>query len=468
MKHNLTLCTLAAMAVLMLTCNCQTKTRLDKVPEPAWYDYENYFIEKNGIFSGLPIYPDDIVMLGDEIIDFGEWPDFFNDTCFVNRGIMFEGSPHTLYRVDGVAKATPSKIFVSTGLQDIKRASDADANLVADTVIANVKEIFRRAHAISPATELYYISILADRQVSDAGVTAIAKANKHIKDAAEKDKVFTFVDISNMADASGKMDEAYTYDGRSLNGLGYEKLVEKVLNNLPTSFRQYNKSDDHSYPEISPAHHNRVSQFNSLPKNTHSVMFLGNSITRRGPWEELLPFLRTTNRGVGGDVLRGMYNRMDDIVEDNPTAIFLMGGINDITNPNKSVDVIWKDYERLLAKIRKDLPTTALFVQSTLPVTAEHDRDNATNPKVAELNKYLAAASEKYSYTFVDLTQAMCDENGYLKSDYSIDGLHLSADGYFVWSTVLLEKCGLLVLAENQRIIENKTIADPRSVINKE
>ena len=461
MKHTLTFCTLATLAVMMMTCSCQTKTKLDKVPEPAWYDYEDYFTEKTGLFSYLPIYPDDIVMLGDEIIDFGEWADFFQDTSLINRGIMYEGSPHTLYRVDDIAKATPRKIFVSTGLQDIKRASDADARVVADTVIANVKEIFRRAHAISPETDLYFIGILADRQVSDEGVVAVAKANKHIREAAESEGIFKFIDISNMADASGRMAEAFTYDGRSLNGFGYEKLAEKVVFYLHSSFQQHNRAADHSYPEISPAHHNRVSLFNSLPKNTHSVMFLGNSITRRGPWEELFPFMRTTNRGVGGDVLRGMYNRVDDVVEDNPTAIFLMGGINDITNPSKSVDVIWKDYERLIEKLRKELPTTVLYVQSTLPVTAERDRDNNINPKVAELNKYLAAATEKYDYKFLDLTPYMCDENGYLKSDYSIDGLHLSADGYFTWSTALLEKCGLLVFAENQRIIENNTFADP-------
>ena len=455
MRNKLTLCTLAVAAVLMMACSCQTRTRLDKVPEPAWYDYENYFIEKNTFFSLLPIDHGDIVMLGDEIIDFGEWSDFFQDTSFINRGIMFEGSPHTLYRVDGIAKAAPSKIFVSTGLQDIKRAAQGSANLAADTVIANVKEIFRRAHAISPETELYYISILADRQVSDEGAVAAARANKYIKEAAEKDNVFKFVDITNMADGSGKMDEQYTFDGRSLNGLGYEKVVEKILANLPTSFSQYNKANDHSYPEISPAHHNRVSEFNSLPEKTHSVIFLGNSITRRGPWQELFPFLRISNRGVGGDVLKGMYNRLDDITANEPVAIYLMGGINDITNPSKTVDEIWKDYEKLIDKITKDIPDAFLFVQSTLPVSAERDKDNLINPKVVELNKYLKAAAEKYKYRYIDVASALSDDNGFLKPDYTLDGLHLAADGYFVWSTVLMEKSYMTILANRQRTIQD-------------
>ena len=462
MKLNLTLCTLATVAAVMMTCSCRdTKTRLDKVAEPTWYDYEDYFMEKTGLFSYLPIDSEDIVMLGDEIIDFGEWADFFQDTCILNRGIMFEGSPHTLYRIDEIASATPQKIFVSTGLQDIKRASDDQAKVVADTVIANVKEIFRRAHALSPETELYYIGILADRQVSDAGTVAVAKANKHIKEEAEISGIFKFIDISNMEDGSGRMDEEYTFDGRSLNGLGYQRLCEKVILYLPTNRKQYNKANDHQYSEISPAHHDRVSIFNSLPEDQYRVMFLGNSITRRGPWQELLPLVRTTNRGVGGDVLKGMYNRLDDVVAANPAAIYLMGGINDITNPAKSVDEIWKDYDKLLAAIHERLPETVLYVQSTLPVTAERDRDNTINPKVAELNKYLAAAEQKYNYMYLDVASALSDGNGFLKPEYSLDGLHLSAEGYFVWSAYILNKSHVLALAEKQRIHEDALLSDP-------
>ena len=455
MKLNLTICTLAAAAVLLMAGSCQTKTRLDKVPEPAWYDYEDYFTEKTQIFSYLPIYPQNIVMVGDEIIDFGEWTDFFQDTSIVNRGIMYEGTPHTLYRIDEIAQAAPKKIFVSTGLQDIKRAKEGTANATADTVIANVKEIFRRAHAISPATELYYISILPDRQVSDEGVVAMAKANKHIKDAAEASKVFTFIDITNMEDGSGRMAEEYTYDGRSLNGLGYERVAEKVLSWLSGYTKKHIAADDHQYKEISPAHHNRVSLFNALHTKPYSVMFLGNSITRRGPWEELFPFVRTTNRGIGGDVVKGIYNRLDDVIEANPAAIFLMAGINDLTNPASDVDQVWKDYEKIIQKITKELPSTTLFVQSTLPVTAERDRDNLINPKVVALNKYLEAAAARYGYKYLDIASVLSDENGFLKADYSIDGLHLNADAYFAWSSVLLEKGSLVVMAQKQRAAEN-------------
>lgn len=458
MKLNLTLCTLAAAAVLMMAGSCQTKTRLEPVPEPTWFDYEDYYIEKSDLFAQLPIYPENIVMLGDEIIDFGEWTDFFQDTSFVNRGIMFEGSPHTLYRVDGIAQAKPKKIFVSTGLQDIKRAKDEDASAAADEVIANVKEIFRRAHALSPETRLFFLSIVADRQVSDAGVAAIEKANKAISEDAAKSKYYEIIDISGLADESGRMAEQYTYDGRSLNGAGYEIVTDQLLHKGFSSFKEkYNKAADREYKEISPAHHNRVSLFNSLPENTHSVIFLGNSITRRGPWEELLPIVRTSNRGVGGDTVKGIYNRLDDVAAAAPAAIFLMAGINDLTNPACDVDQLWKEYSKLIEAIKKEIPNTPFYVQSTLPVTAERDSDNTINPKVHELNKYLQAAEKKFSYIYLDVAKALSDENGCLKAEYSIDGLHLNADAYFVWSTVLINEGSLVMLARHQRTMDEES-----------
>lgn len=449
MKRSITLFTLAAFAAVLLTGSCQNK-RLDKVAEPTWTDYKDYYIEKTGVFADLPIYPDNIVMLGDEIIDFGEWTDFFQDTTFVNRGIMYSGTPHALCLIDDIAKATPRKIFVSAGLQDIKRAPDGQAAAAADTVIANVKEIFRRAHLISPATELYYLGILADLQVKDEGVKAIGKANKGIKDAAEADGVFTFLDLSNMTDATGRIAEEYTYDGRSLNGLGYEMVANKVYSRLSEDAVKAIKANDHEYPEISPAHHNRVSIFNALPGNTHSVMFLGNSITRRGPWEELFPIVHTTNRGVGGDVVKGIYNRLDDVIADQPVAIYLMAGINDLTNPNRSADQVWKEYDQLIAKIKKELPSTYLYVQSTLPMAAKNARSGEVNPKVYELNKYLQAAAEKYKYYYVDIAAVLSDEDGYLKDEYSIDGLHLNADAYFMWAAEIIDRTHLVYMSGRQ------------------
>ena len=71
----------AVTIALAAVSSCQNKsTELNPVAEPSWYNYETYFKEKTTIFADLPIYNNDIVMLGDEIIDFGEWEAFFNDT----------------------------------------------------------------------------------------------------------------------------------------------------------------------------------------------------------------------------------------------------------------------------------------------------------------------------------------------------------------------------------------------------
>src|SRR5690349_13279539 len=75
----------------------------------------------------------------------------------------------------------------------------------------------------------------------------------------------------------------------------------------------------------------RVEYFNKMPHVKNEIVFLGNSITERGEWQEILSGYRCpiVNRGVGGDNSFGILARMDEILAAKPKAIFLMDGIND-------------------------------------------------------------------------------------------------------------------------------------------
>ena len=61
-----------------------------------------------------------------------------------------------------------------------------------------------------------------------------------------------------------------------------------------------------------------------------AIVFLGNSITEQGWWRLLLKRGDVENRGIGGDCISGMINRVQPIVDGRPKAIFIMGGANDL------------------------------------------------------------------------------------------------------------------------------------------
>ena len=63
------------------------------------------------------------------------------------------------------------------------------------------------------------------------------------------------------------------------------------------------------------------------PKDIRIVM-LGDSITDKVDWNELLSRTDVVNRGIGSDITEGFINRLSDIYVLNPETCFIMGGIN--------------------------------------------------------------------------------------------------------------------------------------------
>ncbi len=114
-----------------------------------------------------------------------------------------------------------------------------------------------------------------------------------------------------------------------------------------------------------------------------------------------------------------------------PGKVIVTLGINAIYNYNH--DSFYSQYEELINKIKAATPDSKIIIQSIFPV-AEYWANNMGKP---DYNKYIAYANQKlydlaskndcyFLYTYETLT----DDNGYLLTEYSGDGIHLSRDGY--------------------------------------
>ncbi len=56
----------------------------------------------------------------------------------------------------------------------------------------------------------------------------------------------------------------------------------------------------------------RAAQFAELPPSPGRVVFLGDSITQQGVWDEWFPELRCLRRGIGGDSVGGVQRRLSE------------------------------------------------------------------------------------------------------------------------------------------------------------
>src|SRR5512139_2187826 len=74
----------------------------------------------------------------------------------------------------------------------------------------------------------------------------------------------------------------------------------------------------------------RADLFARLEPERGGIVLLGDSLTERGEWRELLERNDVYNRGISGDTASGVLGRLDAVVRARPRAVAIMIGINDL------------------------------------------------------------------------------------------------------------------------------------------
>lgn len=180
----------------------------------------------------------------------------------------------------------------------------------------------------------------------------------------------------------------------------------------------------------------RVSLFDHLPITENDIVFLGNSITDGGNFEELFKREDVKNRGIRSDAIPGVMKRLDQVVKGHPKKIFLLIGINDVSH-GLSVDKLAERYANLVEEIRKRSPETQLYLQSLMPINNDFGIYKGLKGKektVVEFNKRIKEIAEKNGLEYIDLWPFLSDAKGKLNRKYTNDGLHLTGPGYKAWT----------------------------------
>jgi lysophospholipase L1-like esterase len=175
--------------------------------------------------------------------------------------------------------------------------------------------------------------------------------------------------------------------------------------------------------------------YDHLPDIKNEIVFLGNSITDGAEWFELLGNKKCLNRGISADITEGILLRLDAITKLQPAKLFIMIGVNDLSR-NMTPDQVADNYRKILERVKNESPRTKVYVESVLPVNpATGMALNHTNktPQIMELNGKLKEMAAGFGYTYIDLFSVLADENNHLPRKCSIDGLHLTYEGYRLW-----------------------------------
>lgn len=187
-------------------------------------------------------------------------------------------------------------------------------------------------------------------------------------------------------------------------------------------------------------YYQRATLFEQLPITSTDIVFLGNSLTDGCEWAELFGNPHIKNRGISGDEVMGIYDRIDPILKGKPAKIFLLTGVNDVSH-DLTADSILVMYRKLVNKIKSDSPKTKLYIQSILPVNDEFTRFPKVHNKtqvILDINKGLKQLAKQNGYIYIDLyTHFIAPGTQSFDKKYTNDGLHLLGPGYLVWKEVL-------------------------------
>ena len=190
-----------------------------------------YYDQKLSMFEMMPDQDKEVVWMGDSITDGAEWSELFPGLRTLNRGISSDNTFGMLYRIGEVAKRKPVKLFLLIGINDIAR------NIPNEVILRNYVKLIDSIQIQSPNTKILIQTILPTNNVftqfknHQNKTEQIAEVNSSLKIICQQ-RVLQLVDLfTAMSDADGKLDKRYTNDGLHLNGAGYQRWKQFLLEN---------------------------------------------------------------------------------------------------------------------------------------------------------------------------------------------------------------------------------------------
>ncbi|EPL2134163.1 TPA: hypothetical protein MI728_004123 [Klebsiella aerogenes] len=190
-----------------------------------------------------------------------------------------------------------------------------------------------------------------------------------------------------------------------------------------------NHSNADTSVKNSAAYLNVKKTYSQHPGKYDYIMF-GDSITKNGKWNNLIPGYLIGNRGISGDDTSGMLDRINDIERTGAKTVFIMAGTNDVTRKVPPEEIA---KNIILMTNHMKQKNINVVIQSTI---LSGDKRKRKNTSINKINDLLKAFSGKSGTPFLDLNSIL-SPNGVLKMEYTSDGTHLNTSGYEVWSKIL-------------------------------
>lgn len=130
---------------------------------------------------------------------------------------------------------------------------------------------------------------------------------------------------------------------------------------------------------------------------------------------------------------RGKMPLLDALAETECGKIYVMLGVNELGW--NGTDTFRTQCGKMIDRIREDHPEAEVVLQSIIPVSAKQEAKGSyvNNTRIAAYNEVLQEIAEEKDCPYVNVAEAVVDEDGFLRADWTFDGVHLNVAGCKAW-----------------------------------
>jgi len=203
-------------------------------------------------------------------------------------------------------------------------------------------------------------------------------------------------------------------------------------------------------------YHQANQQLKKQPVPAGRIVFMGDSITDFWKLEESFPGKPYVNRGISGQTTPQMLVRIyPDVIDLKPAAMVLLAGINDVSrNTGPATAEMIQQNIMAMTELAQHHGIKVILCSVTPVSDYPYQRSQGAaatanaGPRIKmteghppadilKLNAWMKDYAAKVNATYADYFTAFVDGRGWLKDEYSADGLHPNAEGYKVMTNVL-------------------------------
>lgn len=166
-----------------------------------------------------------------------------------------------------------------------------------------------------------------------------------------------------------------------------------------------------------------------------SALFIGDSITAAFDVKSFFNEYNFVNKAVSGDSTLECIERIEpSYFTSHHSYIFVCIGTNDIARERTDSEIS-HNISKIILELKAGAPNAQIVLTSIFPTRNNEPRPNT---RILKLNERLLQLSNDMKILFFNLHPHFTDAEGKLASEFTEDGLHLTAAAYRKWADELI------------------------------